>query len=498
MTSMQPEHEPASPATVVTPALGQSSLGTRAARGSLWLALSALVSKGGISVVLLVLAAVLSPSELGVLAIGTLVVNVAMNIQDLGFTDVLTYQKDRAEAAARTALTVMLVTGGLSTLLVVGLSPLIAEFFDAPESRGVIVGLGSVLVCYAVAMVPLGMMTRTLSFGRRSVPLTVPGLVGGAITVVLAVSGYGVTSLVVGQVVAGVLTAALAFAVGPRVRPGWDGALAREMLGYGRHLFGAGLVGLVQLNIDYILVGKFLSTAALGVYSLAFRLAFLPYFAVAQVINGAAFPLYCRLGSPAEVGRALVRVTGVIVLVTLPLVTGLVVFAPSITLLGDKWLPAVGVVRWLGVFVLLYSLEQSAQVALKAVGRPGRLFAASALHLGLLSVAVAVAVQFAVVWVGVAQAGVALVVLLISWRWARQAIPIDLRALWRACRVPLLATLAMAMVGFGTAALPSLEDPAAWLQAVPRALLALLAYAGVVVAFDRGALTDIRATVKGG
>ena len=493
-------HEPAPADAVVQPGSGvpdvASDLGRRAARGSVYLAVSALASKGGIAAVLLVLAATLSPRELGVLAIGALVVNIAMSVQDLGFSEVLTYQKDRIETAARTALTMMLVTGALSTAVVVGGAPWIARFFDAPDARGVVIGLGSVLACYAVAMVPVGLLTRSLNFRRRSVVLTVPGLVGGVLTVVLAVGGYGVASLVVGQVLAGILTLVLALTLGPRVRPGWDTGVAREMLRYGRSLFGAGLIGLVQLNIDYVLVGRFLSATALGVYSLAFRIAILPFFAVGQVINGAAFPLYCRLPTREDVGRAFTRVTGVILLVTLPLVTGLVVFAPSITLLGSKWLPAVGVLRWLAVFVLFYSLAQTAMVLLKAIGRPALTLACSALHLGLLVVGLLVSVHHGLAWVGITQALVALVVCLVAWRWALREVPVDLTVLAAGLRAPALGAAAMAAVGFLGRRLPELSDAGSWTQTVPLALVAVAAFVGVVVLLDRAALTSLRSSLR--
>ena len=44
---------------------------------------------------------------------------------------------------------------------------------------------------------------------------------------------------------------------------------------------------------------------ALGQYSLAFRLAFMPYLMVVVVMSGAAFPYLCRQRG-AELGRAAV------------------------------------------------------------------------------------------------------------------------------------------------------------------------------------------------
>lgn len=473
-------------------------LRSRAARGTLWIAAGALVSKAGLSVVLLVLAAVLSPAELGVLAIGTLVVMIASQVQDLGLADELTYRKGDVDRAARTTLTLTLAVGAVTSACVVLAAPAVAAFFHEPRARWVVAGLGCGLVLQAAALVPLALMTRTLDFRRRAIPTAVPGLVGGAVTVVLALTGVGIASLVVGELVAGVVLVALAWLVGPRVRPGWSAADARAGLVYGLPLVGAALLGLAQLNVDYVLVGRLLSAAELGLYSLAFRLAFLPFLAVTQVVNGAAFPLYCRLEDRVELARTVVRVTGAVLLGLVPLVVGLAVFAPSVVVLGSEWAPAVDVLRWLAAFCLAYSLGQCGQVALKAVGRTRAVLVLRVVHLTALTVALLVALSLGdLVTVAVVQAAVAAAVAVLTWATLGRSLPLPVPVALDALRAPVVGGAVMAAAGVLLSTGTVLGSDSSLLSAAGRGLLAVAVYAGAVLLVDRQAVSRIRAALRG-
>ena len=140
----------------------EESLGTRAARGTLWLGLGAWVSKGIQTAILIVVARVLAPEDLGVLAAATLTISILQVVNELGVTDALTYRGEDVEQAARTALTLMLVTGAVATVLVWMAAPTLAHFFHTPDATAVIRGFGVVLIFDTAATVPIAMLERDL------------------------------------------------------------------------------------------------------------------------------------------------------------------------------------------------------------------------------------------------------------------------------------------------------------------------------------------------
>jgi PST family polysaccharide transporter len=467
---------------VAAPAGGPAggSLESRAARGGLWLAVGTITSKGIQTLVLVVLARLLAPRQLGLLSIGALVVNIAGVIQELGASEVVIYRATRVKDTARTALTLMMAGSAVLTVFCWVAAPPMARFLNAPDGIGVIRGLTVVLPCYAAASMSLALLRRDLDFRRRIVPDVVPAVIGGVVSIVMAFLDYGVTALVVGQIVQGILTPITAWAVGERIMPGWDRGLARAIVQYGRHVVGADVLQLALLNIDYTIVARVLGAKALGVYSLAFRLCYLPFVNVTYVVNGAAFAYYCRLPTREELSPAVRRVIGALAIMVVPVFALIAVLAPHIELLGEKWDGAVGPIRALAIYGLLLSFSQGGQTVLRAVGRPDLNLRTRLLHVTLLASALLVVARHGVTAVSIAQAVVALVVTAVSWILVHRQVPqLSLRSLGSTVIAPAAGVVAMIVAVFAVHS-AGYRDAQSFVDAVVNSCAGLGAYAATV------------------
>jgi O-antigen/teichoic acid export membrane protein len=459
----------------------------RVARGVLWLATSGVVVKGVQTVVLLVLAALLAPSALGVIAIGSLVFNASALITEAGASTALVYWRGDALRAARTTLTIVLTTGVAMTAISWIIAPWLANTLHTEGGAAVIRGLTSTIPFYAVASVTLELLRRELAFARRIIPDVVAATVGAAVSVVLAVAGHGVAALVIGQIVQGVLTLLLSWVVGARVRPGWNREDARGLLGYGGHLAGGNMLQLVLLNVDYLIVARVLGATALGEYSLAFRLAYLPYLNVAFVISGAAFPYLCRVTGPA-LGRATELVTASALMVLAPLCLGIALFANKLRLLGDKWAPAVPAARWLALYALLLSVAQLAQTPVNAVGQVRSTLKLRLLHLVALVVSLVLLAPHGITAVAIGQVVAVTATVGVSIVVAQRYIPaLSLRRLAVALGPCAAGMVAMAFVVLGVQHwYPSADSST--IGFVLLGLFGVAAYATVLWSLDRATI----------
>ena len=77
-----------------------------------------------------------------------------------------------------------------------------------------------------------------------------------------------------------------------RVRPRLDRAVARDVLGTSERLHGSGGVAFIQQNADFLAVGRVLGSAQLGLYTMAFRLSEVPYWAIADPAAKVTFPSF--------------------------------------------------------------------------------------------------------------------------------------------------------------------------------------------------------------
>ena len=483
--------------TSAEPAPGRSRV--LAARGALWLSVSTWTARGAQIVVLLVLARALAPSEFGILAVAALTYNVLLVVTHLGIFEALSYLRDRIELRelSRTALSICIAGGLILTGVAWALAPLIAHFFHSPDATFVLRGFALGITFDAAALVPRGLLTRSLSFSRRTVTDTLPPVIGAAVTISVVASGHPLFGLVAGQVAGSVTDAIVAFLIGPRCRPGWNSAMARRLLGYGKFLSAADLLNLGLLNVDYIIIGHFLGPVALGYYSLAYRICFMPYLSISVVANGALFPYYCRLPSREAKARTAESAFSLITALSTPWFAGLVLFAGDIALLGHKWAPATGAIRFLALYGLFLSLILSALDLLKAVGRTELVFFVRGLHLAILTAVLIVTVHLGITVVALDQAVVAGVIAALSGLLIIRHVSLRPAALGRAVALPMLGALGMAAVVLVLGRLLGLAITPSWASLLILGPLALAVFAVTVWVVMPGPLRKGWAALRG-
>jgi len=467
---------------ITGPDLAVAGRRTRAARGALWMSAGSWSAKATQTVMLLVLAKALAPSEFGILAIASLTYNVLSAVNQLGVVDALTYLRDRIDEASRTALTMVLVAGLILMAATWALAPVVAHFFHSPHSVFVVRGFAISLPFDAAAAVPNGRLMRSLSFARRAATEALPWMIGAGVTIGVVISGYPLIGLVAGQIAGSVANAAAAFVIGPGCLPGWSSVMARRLLGYGGYLGAADLITLGLLNVDYIIVGHVLGPVSLGWYSLAYRICFMPYLAIAVVANGAVFPYYCRLPSREAIGRASENTICLITALSVPWFAGLVLFASDVTLLGSKWAPAIGAVRFLALYGFFLSLILTVLQVLKAVGRSDLVFLSRGMHLAILAAVLIGTVQGGITVVALDQALVACAIAVIACLWTVRYASVRLTTLSRSVGLPLLCAAGMAVAVLLLGLLPWPGAGPSWASLLVLGPLGLAVFAGILLA----------------
>ena len=249
--------------------------------------------------------------------------------------------------------------------------------------------------------------------------------------------------------------------------------------------------------MDYIIVGHVLGPVALGLYSLAYRICYMPYLAISVVANGAVFPYYCRLPSREAIGRASESTISLINAVIIPWFAGLVLFADHIVILGSKWAPAAGAVRFLAIYGFFLSLILSALQVLKAVGRANLVFVGRGLHLATLTAVLIGTAQAGITVVALDQALVAAGIAVVTCLWAVRYASVQLRALCKSVGLPLLGVAGMIFVVFLAGLIPGLNTSPSWISLLILGSLAMAVFAGILLAVMPGPIRQGWAALRG-
>lgn len=358
-----------------TPPLTPLELEGRILRNSGWVALGLGARQVASLLTLFVLARLLDPEDFGLVALAWSVLYVVEQIQETGIGSALVYRRADIQRAAASALVYTPLLGLLAFVVVFAVAPLAARFLHAPDLVDVLRVMALVLVFRGIAVVPGAILERNLDFRARTTADLVAAFAQIAVALGIAVAGFGVWSLVAGNLVAVAVQGALYWVLVPW-RPSFVGANRRillELMRYGRFVGAAHILTVVSNTVDNVVVGRVLGTASVGLYSVAFRLADFPNSVIGHVVGRPMFSVYSSLqDDPDGFRHAYVRNLQRVALVAVPVSVGLAIAAEPIVLalLGEKWEPVIPALRILAIYGLIKSFGAVASEALKGLGAP--------------------------------------------------------------------------------------------------------------------------------
>lgn len=448
-----------------------------------------------------VLARLLTPADFGVVGLATLVVSFLDASKGLGLGAALIQRRESTEAigeVASTAFTLNLGFAVLLTSLAFASAPFAGGFFAEPRVVPLLRAVSLGFVLNALGTVHVVLLQRELQFHRKLIPDLGRTLTKGVVSVGLALAGTGAWALVVGQLAGAVAATALAWTVFP-----WRPALrvdrreVRALLGFGTTLSAQEAVFTLWSNADYLVVGKVLGPASLGLYTLAYRLPELLVLNALWVLAAVLFPAYARLQhDPAALRTAFLSTARYILLAVTPVSVGLMIAAEVVVRVafGDAWLAAVPAVRLHALFALILSVGYHAGDVYKATGRVDVL-----LKLGLFHSAVLLPLLFAAAPHGIVAVAAAHVVAVACYRAvdlfvASRVLGISVRDIVRPVVPSLTGAVALAVLAVPalrlTASAPDLVRLAAVVASGAAGYLGFLWYS------EREALSFVATVVK--
>ncbi|HWO68407.1 MAG TPA: oligosaccharide flippase family protein [Umezawaea sp.] len=397
--------------------------GGLAVRGSLWLGAVNLVSKSSQMVVTLVLAALLTEGELGLVALAVALVNLGQVVQSIGVYDVISRTEHDPRRMAGTVLTMSVGVGALLAVVLALAAGPITALLGSPDAEPLVRLAALSLPFSAAGGVQMGLMHRDLDFRRRMLPDAGSAVLGAVVTVVLALRDYGPAALVVGMLCTAVAQPLLGTLAGGGVRPGWHPDAAAEALRWISVVGPAAVVAALVINVDYLAIGHVLGPDAVGVYSLAYRIAWVPYIMVAVVLGAVAFPLCAKLvraGERAGIAAVMSRFTRAVLVVTGGLYLAVALLGERIVVLGARWEPAAAPLVLLCGYGLGISVLHLWYQAVKATGHAVLYLRLEITHLVLVVVALVLATDHGVTAVAGAQFAVAWVMVPLTWSCLRR------------------------------------------------------------------------------
>jgi O-antigen/teichoic acid export membrane protein len=362
------------------------------------------------------LARLLTPQDLGIMAVATIVLSLGSLAIGIGVSDALVQRRDLDAQYVRVAFTISTVTSLLATAATIAVSEPLADLFNEPRLAGVLVATSVIFLLSGFERTPNDLLVREMRFRDFYLSSTIGTALAAVVGVAIAAAGGGVWALAAMAITesAAATLLAWAFALQRGIwHPawGWDRQRARSLTGFGVYVASTRVLGYARANADNFAVAKVLGASSLGFYSLAYRAIITPITKVATIIGATAFSVFSSLQHDIpRIHAGLARANAYVALVCFPATMGVAVTAPLLVpvVFGGKWTPAVVTIQILAGLGPYFSFTVLDGPVFQAVGKPRLQFYVAIVQLAIAIPAIVVGVHHGI-------NGVALSVLIASY-----------------------------------------------------------------------------------
>jgi len=320
------------------------------------------------------LAVVLSPVEFGLVGLATVWTAVLSAFTELGFGAALVQRREITDAHASTTFVLNLAVGAVLSGLGALVAGPVAVWFDEPVLRPVVAALSLGFVMRAPGLTHAALALRDMRFRALAARDIVANGLGGAVGLGLAVSGFGVWSLVAVNLVAAASASTLMWFADPW-RPRLQDVSKRaltDLWPYSSSILGFNLFKAIAQNADRLIVGQLLGTVAVGFYSVASRLVLQAIAVPVNALGVYLFPKVARAdGDLAAARESYGVVLALSLAITVPFAVAVFAAAPALVAwLGEAWLPVVPLTAWLTLAAVARAIFSPGTQLMKALGRP--------------------------------------------------------------------------------------------------------------------------------
>ncbi|SEO22899.1 polysaccharide transporter, PST family [Halogranum amylolyticum] len=340
---------------------------------------------------LVILARLIGPSELGLVGIALLSVSAVQKFTNFGLNAALVQrEEENVDEHLNTMWVLEMLRGTLIfTVLFLG-APLVAQLFGEPRATDLVRVIGLSPLLFGLTNPGVMYFQKKLEFHKQFV-LRIGGEVAQfVVAVAVALVEPTAWAFVAGYVAADVVRLAASYAMHSyRPRPEFDRDSAGQLVGYGKWITGSSILYFLYSEGDDAFVGWFINPAALAFYQYGYRFSNAPATELTSVVSSVMFPAFSKIQTDASMLRETFRKTlRLNAFVSAPVAAGIAVVAPDfvMTFFGSEWMSMVLPMQILAVYGFLRALGQTFGPVWKALDRPDLITKLSAIRVVLMAI----------------------------------------------------------------------------------------------------------------
>ena len=302
---------------------------------------------------MVVLARELMPNDFGIFRVLLIVMYFALIPIENGIPEALIQRRTLLPEHESTGWFLSVAVSIAMAGLIYIMAPLVARFMVMPGIEPYIRLLCIPMICQGTAMVGNARLRREMRFGALASAEVFAEMIFLAAALLLLLEGYPRYSLP-GALAARILAYSIALWVTDRrFTMAWPRLWAARDFGrFTTSVWGARTIYCCSGNADFLLIGRFLGSSALGYYGMAWDLLRFVPDRLFRIAGRVTFPTFSRVQDDnGQLAHAFGEFTAYIARFVLPIMAMAAIAAPQFIgfVYGEKWMPTVMPLRLLSI-----------------------------------------------------------------------------------------------------------------------------------------------------
>jgi O-antigen/teichoic acid export membrane protein len=347
----------------------------------------------GSVIVFIVVARVLPPSQLGLFATAATVIAVAELVAENGLGEAVVQAPELDDRLLSAAMIVNVILAMVVAGALLAIGPWLETALEASGLEAILSVVVLVILFNAFSYVPQAYLRRRFEFRWLAFRALVATVVSGGVGITMALTGFGVWSLVAQALLAAFLNLVLVWRAKPWHLHLVNPMAAAPLFRVSGHIFGSKLVDFVANRGIELAIAAGAGPAALALWVMASR----PWAVLMQLVSAVtmdvALPSFARLASDREaLLRAYYTSIQTTVAIGTPIFVLLAMVAPEVmnVLFGENGRDGGYVLMLLSLLGAMQLMQYYNGTLLNAVGLSHKSFMISIVKAAAISIALAV------------------------------------------------------------------------------------------------------------
>lgn len=395
----------------------------------------------------LLLARLLTPDDFGLVAMVLVFSAFSQLLVDFGLAAALIQRRDISPIHYSTSYWFSVLLGVILALMMILASEPIALFYGRTEVKWICYAVAPTYIANSLSSAPKAMLSKGLMFKRLALVDFTVSIIAAISAIAAAIIWQNYWAIVAQAIIQSWLrTIFLNYLSPQKLTANFNLSALKELMSFSLSVFATKLLRQVALQLDKVLIGRFLDSQTLGLYSRAYQLMLFPLANVSRIVSGVMFPAFSEIQKDIFRIRSIyIKAIGAISVITFPMMLGMYFVAPYFVefILGKQWVGMVPIMRvfcLVGLFTSIATITGSIYLAL---GRAKLQLKVNLLNQPLQVLALCVGVTYGLKGILIAYAISNLVTILITWMVAGKLINLSLGGIFKVLAPTFVCSLIM-------------------------------------------------------